>query len=176
MALIMLVMTESVFCFLVCLLRFGFWVFFFLVRSYFCMVWVFQFEPVKAKLNWRIAEIHFSCGPPIDHLQSWLVCVFIGNHINERWRNNTHSKENDCSCIWVTDSEALFYWSVMETLQPKAIYLEYWCEEVPVTSSSFQLDPWSLCCFFPQLELLHLFRCMYGWVISPSNLVQLFCW
>lgn len=74
MALIMLVMTESVFCFLVCLLRFGFWVFFFLVRSYFCMVWVFQFEPVKAKLNRRIAEIHFSYGPPICNPG---LCVFL---------------------------------------------------------------------------------------------------
>lgn len=88
-------------CLFVCL--------FILVRSCFCTVWIFQFEPLKAEWSHRTAEIHFSYGPPIDHLQFWLECFLIGKSINERRRSNTDSKENDCSCIWVTDSEALFY-------------------------------------------------------------------
>lgn len=70
---------------------------------------MFCIEPVKAKINHRIAEIYFPYGPSIDHLQCWLECVFIGNHSNERRRSNTGNKENDCPCFWLTDSEAWFY-------------------------------------------------------------------
>lgn len=168
MTLIMLVMSKSIFGFL--------------GMSCCCMSRVVLFRPVKAKFNRRVAEIHFSYSPPVDHLQTWLVCVLVGNPTNERRSSSISSKENDCSHVCVTDSKASFG-SVCDGNSATKGHL-FWSTDVmkSLSLSSFPdlthlSEPLSsLCCFLPLLELLYLSRCMCRWEISPSNTVQLFCW
>lgn len=147
---------------------------FFLGRSCCCMIWVFQFKPVKAKFNHRVAEIHFSYSCPVDHLQTWLVCVLVGNPTNERRISSTNSTENDCSHVWVMDSKASFC-SVCDGNSAVKGHL-FWHTDV---RKSLSLCPFSdlthfseslsnLCCFLSVLKLLYLFSCMYRWKISPS--------